>query len=90
MKKAILALALMVPIAACSQTEQGAVIGGAGGAAIGAAVAGSGNRAGGALIGGAVGAATGALIGRSQDNRNRCEYRDNRGRIYVDRCPQGY
>jgi hypothetical protein len=90
MKKAILALALMVPIAACSQTEQGAVIGGAGGAAIGAAVAGSGNRAGGALIGGAVGAATGALIGRSQDNRNQCRYRDDYGRVYTDRCPQGY
>jgi hypothetical protein len=30
------------------------------------------------------------LIGRSQERRGYCEYRDRRGRIYVDRCPDRY
>ncbi len=46
---------------------QGAVIGGAGGAAAGAAVAGQNNRLLGALIGGAVGAGGGYLIGANSD-----------------------
>ncbi|MGJ3262785.1 MAG: hypothetical protein ACFE0R_06080 [Salinarimonas sp.] len=41
----------------------GALIGGAGGAAVGSAVAGPGNRGEGALIGGALGAGAGAIIG---------------------------
>jgi hypothetical protein len=91
MKKTILALTLVLPLAACTQTEQGAVIGGAGGAAVGAAVAGSGSRAEGALIGGAIGATAGALVGRAQDRAGYCEFRNPRtGRIYVDRCPRGY
>lgn len=93
MRKSLVKLALLVPLAmplaACSQTEQGAVIGGASGAAIGAAVAGSGNRAEGALVGGAIGAVAGGLIGRANDNAN-CRYRDNYGREYIARCPKGY
>ena len=61
MKMTLLALALLLPAAGCTQTEQGAVIGGLGGAAIGSAVAASGNRAEGALVGGAIGAVAGAL-----------------------------
>ena len=40
MKKLVLGLALLMPLAACTATEKGAVIGGASGVAIGAAVAG--------------------------------------------------
>src|SRR5690606_31373503 len=39
MKKLIVMMALLLPLGACSQTEQGAAIGGLGGAAVGAAVA---------------------------------------------------
>ena len=48
-----------------SDKQQGAVIGGAGGAAVGAAV--SENRALGALIGGALGAAGGYVVGANSD-----------------------
>lgn len=90
MKKTVLALTLILPLAACTAGEQGAVIGGASGAAIGAAVAGSGNRAEGALIGGAIGAVSGALIGRATERPGYCRYRDRYGRVYIDRCPSGY
>ncbi len=89
MKKLIVLMGLLVPLAACSQTEQGAAIGGLGGAAIGSAVASPGNRAEGALVGGAVGAVAGALIG-SANEPNRCRYRDRYGRVYVAQCPRNY
>lgn len=89
MNKLILGLALLMPLAACSQTEQGATIGGLGGAAIGSAVAAPGNRAEGALVGGAVGAVAGALIGRANEP-NQCRFRDRYGRVYVAPCPGGY
>lgn len=90
MKKLALGLALLLPLAACTPTEQGAVIGGSSGAAIGAAVASPGNTAEGALVGGAIGAVAGALIGKSTERRGYCEYRGRNGRTYVDRCPDGY
>lgn len=90
MKKLMLSMALLLPLVACSPTERGAAIGGGSGALIGAAVASPGNEAEGALVGGAVGAVAGALIGRSSERRGYCEYRDRRGRVYVDRCPDGY
>ena len=43
----------------------------------------------GAVVGGAVGAVAGALIGRANE-RGECRYRDSRGRVYIDRCPDGY
>lgn len=89
MRKVLFMLALVAPLAACSQTEQGAAIGGVSGAVIGSAVASPGNRAEGALVGGAVGAVAGALIGRANEP-NRCYYRDRYGQRYVDRCPRGY
>lgn len=88
MKKLILGLALIIPLAACSNTEKGAVAGGAIGAGTGALV--SNDPVAGALIGGAVGAVAGALIGKSTERPGYCEYRDRRGRRYVDRCPDGY
>ena len=89
MRNALLALIVLVPLAACSQTERGAAIGGLGGAAVGAAVASPGNTAEGALVGGAVGAVAGALIGAANEPGD-CYYRDRRGRRYIDRCPDGY
>jgi hypothetical protein len=61
----------LAPIAGCENLpggpkSQGAVIGGAGGAAVGAAVA-KNNRLLGALIGGALGAGGGYLIGANKD-----------------------
>ena len=60
------------PMAGCedlpgSDEQQGAVIGGLGGAAAGALIGGSDNRLLGALIGGAVGAGGGYLIGANKD-----------------------
>src|SRR5690606_11393608 len=58
MRKTLIMMALLLPIAACSQTEQGAAIGGLGGAAIGSAVARDPVQ--GAILGGAIGAVGGA------------------------------
>jgi outer membrane lipoprotein SlyB len=87
MKKTLLILGLLIPLAACSRTEQGAAVGGLGGAAIGAAVAG--NPVQGAVVGGAVGALAGAVIGHASET-GQCRYRDSNGRVYVARCPDGY
>ncbi|MGN6145296.1 MAG: YMGG-like glycine zipper-containing protein [Mesorhizobium sp.] len=87
MKKMVVLMALLLPLGACSQTEQGAAVGGLGGAAVGAAVAG--DPVEGAVIGGAVGAVAGALIGHASE-RGQCRYRDRYGRTYVARCPRGY
>jgi uncharacterized membrane protein len=89
MRNALLLFALMIPLASCTQTQQGAAIGGLGGAAVGAAVAAPGNRTEGALVGGAVGAVAGALIGAANEPGD-CYYRDSRGRRYIARCPAGY
>lgn len=87
MKKILVLMALLLPLGACSQTEQGAAVGGLGGAAIGAAVAGDPVQ--GAVIGGALGAVGGALIGNANE-RGQCRFRDRRGRVYTDRCPSNY
>ncbi|WP_292899703.1 YMGG-like glycine zipper-containing protein [Nitratireductor sp.] len=89
MKKSLLLVpALLLGVAACTPTEQGAAFGGASGAAIGALA--SGNKVEGAIIGGAIGTVAGALVGRASENRNRCIYRDEYGRRYEARCPRGY
>ncbi|TIP29829.1 MAG: glycine zipper 2TM domain-containing protein [Mesorhizobium sp.] len=87
MKKLIVLMVLAISLAACSRTEQGAAVGGLGGAAIGAAVAD--DEVEGAVVGGAVGALAGALIGRATEP-GRCRYRDRYGRVYIARCPAGY
>jgi len=68
--KISLVSSVMVALTACSSLpgsakQQGAVVGGASGAAVGAAV--SNNRALGAIIGGAVGAAGGYVVGANKD-----------------------
>jgi len=80
-------LMVLVPLAACSRTEQGAAVGGLGGAAVGAAVAG--NPVQGAVIGGAVGALAGAVIGHASE-AGQCRYRGRDGQVYIERCPDGY
>jgi hypothetical protein len=69
--KAMTSIAALASFTACSNLpgnnqQQGAVIGGASGAAVGAAVAHN-NRALGAIIGGAVGAAGGYVVGANKD-----------------------
>ena len=87
MRNILVVLSMLVPLAACSQTEKGAAVGGLGGAAIGAAVAG--NPVQGAIVGGAVGAVAGAVIGHASE-AGQCRYRDQNGRVYIARCPDGY
>jgi len=70
----VLTLALVVPFAAgcsgLSQTQKGAVIGAAGGGAVGAVVGNAtGSTARGAIIGAAVGGAAGAIIGRQMEKQ---------------------
>jgi hypothetical protein len=83
MRRIVLALMAVGLLAGCTNAEKGAVIGGVGGAAVGALVTGD---AGGAAVGGAIGAVGGYLIGKSADHPGYCRYRDQRGRIYEDRC----
>jgi hypothetical protein len=59
MKRYLIGLALIIPLAGCTATERGAAIGGGGGALIGAAVASPGREAEGALVGGALGPSPG-------------------------------
>lgn len=70
----VLTLAMLVPFAAgcssLSQTQKGAVIGAAGGGAVGAVVgSATGSTARGAIIGAAVGGAAGAIIGRQMQKQ---------------------
>jgi hypothetical protein len=65
----------LAPLAGCeslpgSEKEQGAVIGGVGGAVAGAALGGEDNRLVGALIGGALGAGGGYLIGANLEEKD--------------------
>lgn len=89
MRRTFIVTAMLLTLAGCTQTEQGAVVGGVSGAAIGSVVAARGNRAEGALVGGAIGTIAGALIGRANEE-DHCYYRDDRGRRHVARCPRGY
>ena len=87
MKMSLLLLILLLPLGACSRTEQGAAVGGLGGAAVGAAVANDPVQ--GAVVGGAVGAIAGAVIGHASE-AGQCRYRDRHGRVYIAQCPDGY
>ena len=82
MKKALLAVALILPLAACSETERGAAIGAGSGAIIGGVATGTVR---GAAVGAAVGGVAGALIGRANEP-GRCYYRDRYGRRYIAAC----
>jgi hypothetical protein len=83
MRKLFLTLVAVAALAGCTTAEKGAVVGGLGGAAIGGLVSGD---AGGAAVGGLIGAGTGYLLGRVADRPGYCRYRDQYGRVYVDRC----
>ena len=85
MRKSIFAVAALLPLVACTQTEQTTAVGALGGAAIGTAVASSGNRAEGALVGGVVGAAAGWLVGRANEP-GRCIYQRRDGTRYTASC----
>jgi outer membrane protein OmpA-like peptidoglycan-associated protein len=70
----VLTLAVLVPFAAgcssLSQTQKGAIIGAAGGGAVGAVVGNAtGSTARGAIIGAAVGGVAGAIIGRQMEKQ---------------------
>ncbi len=82
MKKILLAIALIMPLAACTATEKGAGIGAASGAIIGGAATGNVR---GAAVGAAVGGVAGALIGNASEP-GQCYYRDRYGRRYVAAC----
>lgn len=73
MKKNIslsMALMLVFTLAGCTTAQKGAVIGGAGGAALGGIIGHqSGHATEGALIGAGVGAVSGALIGEQMDKK---------------------
>ena len=80
---ATLAAVLALGVAGCTSTQQGAVIGGVGGALVGQAVGGNTTST---LIGAAVGTAAGALIGDAVGRPGYCRYRNSRGRVYEARC----
>jgi hypothetical protein len=66
----------LAPLAGCEslpggEKEQGAVIGGAGGAAAGAAIGGKDHRLGGAIIGGILGAGGGYLVGTKMEEKDK-------------------
>jgi len=80
----VFALIAVGLLAGCTNAEKGAVVGGVGGAALGTLAGGNDTRN--AIVGGAVGAVAGTLIGAAADRQGYCRYRDQRGRIYEDRC----
>ncbi len=84
MRKTVMAVAavtcLSLGIAGCSTTE-GALTGGAIGAAIGGVAT---NSIGGAIVGGGIGALAGAVLVKHR-NDGWCTYRYH-GRLYRDRC----
>jgi len=75
----VLAAVSAMTLAGCT-TQEGALVGGATGAAVGGLAT---DSWGGAIVGGAVGALAGAVLVDSQNDR--CTYR-YRGRIYHERC----
>lgn len=86
MKKIVSAVLVVLALAACTPTEEGAVLGAVAGGAVGAAV----DDTEGALVGAAIGGAAGALIGRASESPGQCYYRDSYGRRYIAACPRGY
>ena len=78
MHKILIIAATCLSLAACSTTEQGAVVGGVGGAVIGAAATGN-----------VVGAAAGNVLGRVAGTSDICIYERADGSRYRDTCPRG-
>lgn len=86
MKKIFVSIIVLLAIAGCTRTEEGAVIGAVAGGAVGAAV----GDTRGAIAGAALGGVAGALIGRASERPGHCYYRDGYGRRYIAECPRGY
>lgn len=82
MKKTLLALALVAPLASCTATERGAGIGAATGAVVGGVAT---NSVGGAAAGAVIGGAAGVLIAQAE-RPGYCIYRDRYGRRYEAQC----
>lgn len=91
MHKILIIAATCLSLAACTTTQQGAVVGGVGGAVIGASATGGSliGTAVGAGIGTVVGAAVGDVVGRVEGSNNICVYQGRNGRTYRDTCPRG-
>ncbi|HEV7345718.1 MAG TPA: hypothetical protein VGN60_08835 [Devosia sp.] len=90
MHKLMIIIAMFLSLAACTTTQQGAVIGGVGGGVIGAATTGSVlGTAVGAGVGTVVGAAAGNVLGRVSGSSDICIYERPNGTRYRDTCPQG-
>jgi len=90
MHKILIIAATCLSMAACTTTQQGAVVGGVGGAVIGAAA--TGNIVGtavGAGVGAVVGAAAGNVLGRVSGTSDICVYERSDGSRYRDTCPRG-
>jgi hypothetical protein len=90
MHKFMIIAATALSLAACTTTQQGAAIGGIGGAVVGAGVSG-GSVLGtvvGAGVGTVVGAAAGEMVGKVRGSDTRCVYIVN-GRQVIDDCPRG-
>ena len=87
MKKLLLIGAALLSLSACTSTQQGAVIGGAGGAVLGSVA--TGGSALGTVVGAGIGAVAGAAIGKVADQPGKCYYKNSRGQVYIDTCPQG-
>ncbi len=90
MHKILIIAATCLSLAACTTTQQGAVVGGLGGAVVGAGVTG-GSPIGtlvGAGVGAVAGAAVGDVLGRVRGADNICVYQGRYG-TYRDTCPKG-
>jgi membrane protein DedA with SNARE-associated domain len=81
----IAAVASLAVLAGCTMAERSAAVGAGVGAGVGAIATGTLE---GAAIGSLVGAVGGYLVGRAADRPGYCQYRDRRGRIFYDRCPE--
>lgn len=91
MHKFLIIAATALSLAACTTTQQGAVIGGVGGAVVGASATGGSllGTAVGAGVGTVVGAAAGNVLGRVSGSNNICIYQRADGSRYRDTCPRG-
>ncbi|MCS6760791.1 MAG: YMGG-like glycine zipper-containing protein [Candidatus Devosia symbiotica] len=90
MHKILIIAAIVLSLAACTMTQQGAAVGAGAGAVVGAVTTGSVvGTAVGAGIGGVVGAAASNLLGKRAGYFDQCVYQRANGSRYYDTCPKG-
>lgn len=80
------ALLSLFAVSACTRTQQSAAVGAGAGAVIGGVTTGTVQ---GAAIGAAVGGVAGAVVGQVAGEPEKCYFRANDGRLYIDDCPAG-